>query len=404
MKTEKRIIPVSSGKGGVGKTTFALNYALGLSQHAPTVLIDLDMGTSSIRHALDVPVQHDLYHFFKQARPLRDCVTRLPPRLDPFGRFRNFGFVAAPRHMIDEITNFQRPRRDQLIDAINALDARYVVLDLKAGLDGSVIDFLPYSNSGILLFTPHLRSATVAASDIVKAILFRKLRSIFEPGSSLYQVVKGIAEGEVNELLDQAEDSYDARVPNLDGFAERLHLRLGDHPVVKLVANTIQFFRVHYVLNKFNGVAESYETAVRPFVQNLVENVSAQLTIVNLGWVISHHDIERASIQRLPILVGKEPGDRATAEAFSRLASQYLPAKPKVSLRARVDPTRFLEAELETLTRMQQDLRGAGYEDNFRYIVARSLHVLASRRTADLGDNQIFKRFEFERVLAQRGR
>ena len=49
-------------------------------------------------------------------------------------------------------------------------------------------------------------------------------------------------------------------------------------------------------------------------------------------------------------------------------------------------------------------LRGAGYEDNFRYIVARSLHVLASRRTADLGDNQIFKRFEFERVLAQRGR
>ena len=70
-RVERRIIPISSGKGGVGKTTVALNYALCLSRHGRTVLIDLDTGTSSIRSCLDTPVERDLYHFFKTgAQPL----------------------------------------------------------------------------------------------------------------------------------------------------------------------------------------------------------------------------------------------------------------------------------------------------------------------------------------------
>src|SRR4029079_1897053 len=135
----------------------------------------------------------------------------------------DFGFIAAPKHFIDEITNFRRANREKLIDAINALDVPYVVLDMKAGLDANVIGFLPYSNSGILVFTPHLEAATIAASDIVKAILFRKLRSIFAPRSSLYGVAPGLKPRAMRELIDEAEDTYDPRVGNLDDFALKLH-------------------------------------------------------------------------------------------------------------------------------------------------------------------------------------
>ncbi len=404
MKSEKRIIPISSGKGGVGKSTFALNYALGLAEHGPTVLIDLDMGTSSVRHAIDCPVPYDLYHFFRKDRALADCVTTLPARLDPAGRFRNFGFVAAPKHLIEDITNMRRPRREKLIDAINALDVRFVVLDIKAGLDSNVIGFLPYSNSGVLVFTPHLQSATMAAADIVKAILFRKLRSIFAPESSLYQVVKGLSADGVNALIDAAEDPYENEVQNLDAFIDILHDRLGDHPIVRLVTNTVHYFRVAYVLNMFDGVEQSYETAVRPFVENLVESVSSHLTVVNLGWVMAHPDVQKANARRVPILLGKEANAGKGLGELTRLASQYLTGKARPPVRAKADAGRYLQAELEILTRMSNDLAGASIEDNIQYVVARTLHVLSSRRLSDLGDNQIFKRFEFERVLAQRGR
>src|SRR5215210_3401861 len=135
----KRIIPISSGKGGVGKTTFAINFSLALSKRGRTVLVDLDTGTSAIRNAIDVPIEKDLYHFFRRNEPLDHCVTRLDARMDNEGRYPNFGFIAGPLHLIDEITNFGAGHKARLIEAINGLDADYVILDMRAGLDSNVI-------------------------------------------------------------------------------------------------------------------------------------------------------------------------------------------------------------------------------------------------------------------------
>ena len=164
--------------------------------------------------------------------------------------------MAGPLHLIEEITNFGPEKKARLSAAINELPADYVVLDMKAGLDANVVDFLPWSNSGILVFTPHLPSATLAASDIVKAILFRKLRIVFSPSSPFYEQVKDPRTTTllVNELLDEVEDVYEDGLPNLDAFLVDLAAALGPHPVLDQVARTVEYFRVHYVLNSFNGV------------------------------------------------------------------------------------------------------------------------------------------------------
>jgi MinD-like ATPase involved in chromosome partitioning or flagellar assembly len=413
LKYTRRIIPVSSGKGGVGKTTFALNYALSLARHGRTVLVDLDTGTSSVRSCLDTPVQYDLYHFFKKGHALKDCVTTLSQRLDPEGQFRDFGFVAGPRHMIEDITNFDRTRRNQLIDAINTLDADFIVLDLKAGLDENVIAFLPFSNSGILVFTPHLPAATLAASDIVKAILFRKLRGLFAPGSHLYGDLRGMTPRFVNDLLDRVEDVYDESVQNLDAFVDDLRHALGEHPVVKLVADAVDSFVVHYVLNLFNGVSDSFDTAVKPFLTNLEEHVSGQLTIFNLGWVVAHAEIARAAQQRVPALLYREPKPPSAAPApksvkleLDKLATHYLGTRytgqraTSVAREAqRPSTSPYLDAQLETLQRMFEGLQTAGYRDNFRYIAHRSLHILSSRRIADFGATRIFKDDELRQAF-----
>lgn len=408
----KRIIPVSSGKGGVGKTTFAVNFSLALAEHGRTVLVDLDTGTSAIRNAIDTPVDRDLYHFFRRGESLNHCVTQLDSKLDPTGRYKNFGFVAGPLHLIEEITNFGPSHKSRLIEGINSLDADYVILDMRAGLDSNVIDFLPFSNSGILIFTPHLPAATLAASDIVKAILFRKLRLIFNKQSPFFETVAGRLDfwKLINDLIDRVEDVYDSSVANLDIFSDDLAENLGDHPITRTVQQAIDEFRVHYVLNLFNGVEDSFQTAIRPFMENLTQNVSSRCGVTNLGWVTQSDAIHRANCNRMPALLlpsveSKTRVDRVARELEDLRVTAIGIDPPKK--KSEVRPSRpapagegdSLSRQLDVLKLMFDQKRNDDYFANFDYISQRALFTMKTRRPNEFGDTRIYPPDEMLQAL-----
>jgi len=405
----KRIIPVASGKGGVGKTTFAVNFALALARHAPTILVDLDTATSSVRGAIDVPVARDLYHFHRR-------------RLDPGGQFGAFGFVAGPRHYLEEIANLDSGLRRRLAAEINALPCEYVVVDLRAGVDHNVLDFLPFTNSGVLVFTPQLPQATAAAADIVKAIVFRSLRGIFAAESAVWGLpeLRGTRDLVV-ELLDRAEDSYDESVPNLDAMLRELGELAGRLPIVEALGSLLSDFRVHYVLNQFDGVDAGHEHAVEPFVRNLAENVTPRLDLTQLGWIVRNDALHRANCSGHPYLAEEETRaaakpkaasspDRVMAElealrssvlGVERRAARRVAAKREESAEAGVDA--LLGEQLESLRTMFSDRRKDDVRENFSYCVFRALNLMQPPRLpTEFGMTQIAPPEQLVRWLLRR--
>ena len=408
----KRIIPISSGKGGVGKTSFAINLSLCLARHGRTVLVDLDTGTSSIRTVIEASIDKDLYHFFKKGEPLKHCIMPLPKAMDPAGAYGNFGFIAAPRHMIHSIANMDASFRHHLIDALNGLDADYVVLDLRAGLDPMVTEFLPMSNTGILVFTPGHPAATLAAAEIVKAILFRKLREVFHVGSPIYRRFQHpeLRPEIINNMIDRAEDVYQEGMANLDDFLAAMGERMPDHPLSLMLTDMIESFRVYYVLNRFDGVESSFQTAVAPFLESVHKNISTRPSVSNLGWIIESRRYHQANADGVPFLLQqhnlrfrrdnrprkpKAPTlDQRLEQLYtlSGLRKEKTPRQSKPAARTVSERGRnALENQLHAMEALFNVKAKENEVQNFEYILSCIRYLLKNRRISDFGDTRILK-------------
>jgi len=302
-----KIIPVASGKGGVGKTTFCLNLALSISRYGRTVLIDLDPGTSSLRSFLDMPVKKDIYHFLKKNIPIDECITPLNKSLDPEGLFKNFFFIASPKNFVHDIVNFSDSIKARLIQGINSIRADYVIIDNKAGLDTNVMDFLPVTNTGILIFTPKMKAATITAAEMVRAALFRICQTLLTQQRFNFSIYSSEDRPDnlkvITSIKEKIDETYENDGESFEDFLVKLNKKFKKNVMIRIIRQFIEDYRVYFILNQFDSVQESADRIIKPFVEKIYASISSKISITNLGWLIEDREIKKSAEYGLPYLL-----------------------------------------------------------------------------------------------------
>lgn len=150
-----RVITVTSGKGGVGKSSIAVNLAIALSRLGKrVVIIDADFGLANIEVMLGIRPTYNLADLMFRGKNLSDIITPGP---------ENIGFISGGSG-IQELTNLSKDQIIYLIRKLVELDqtADIVIIDTGAGIADSVLEFVAASSEILLVATPEPTSITDA--------------------------------------------------------------------------------------------------------------------------------------------------------------------------------------------------------------------------------------------------
>ncbi len=148
MKTnEPRIIAVSSGKGGVGKTNFVANMALHFAGLNKKVLImDADLGLSNIDVLLGITPHYNLKHVLNGSKSMKEIIADGP-----------MGIKIIPASSgVRELTRLTDMQRLKLLSELEHFDipVDVVIIDTGAGISDNVLFFCSSAQETIVVVTP----------------------------------------------------------------------------------------------------------------------------------------------------------------------------------------------------------------------------------------------------------
>jgi flagellar biosynthesis protein FlhG len=239
-----KIVPVASGKGGVGKSLLAANIALALGQAGHrVVLADLDLGGSNLHLILGTPAMPASIGTFLSGRSgsFEDIVFPTD--------YENVSFIPGDSE-IPGLANLSASQKSRLNKQLKKLEADYLVLDLGAGTYNTIIDFFLLSSHGIIVTSP-TPTATVNAYLFLKNASFRILYSSVKrksPGAEYLKSLKeqGGALGRVylpqlvEKLREIDPESYHSFAKSYAHFRPRLVLNMLEDPKDAEKANRLR--------------------------------------------------------------------------------------------------------------------------------------------------------------------
>lgn len=160
-EVKTRTIAVTSGKGGVGKSTLAVSLAISLAHQGSSVtLLDADLGLANINVILGIIPKFNLYHVIKGKKKLKDIVIDIPEGIK----------IIAGASGFHQLANLDSKQIGDFIKSVSELDKDdYMIVDTGAGVSQNVLRFVIAADDILVVTTPE-PTAITDAYGIIKSI------------------------------------------------------------------------------------------------------------------------------------------------------------------------------------------------------------------------------------------
>jgi len=156
-----RVITISSGKGGVGKTNIAINLAIAFSDIGRKVVVmDADLGLANVNVILGIIPKFNLYHVIKKQKKIRDIIVDTQYGIQ----------IVAGASGFSQLANLDEEERSSFVEGLKDLAyADIIIIDTGAGVSQNVLSFLRAADEAIIITTPE-PTAITDAYGIIKSI------------------------------------------------------------------------------------------------------------------------------------------------------------------------------------------------------------------------------------------
>jgi flagellar biosynthesis protein FlhG len=225
IKPMGKVVAITSGKGGVGKTFVSANLAAALGKRGNRVLvIDADLGLANLDVVLNLYPKVTLHDVFTGKAKLEDAVIRAPG---------GFSVLLAGSGLV-EYSRLSAEVRDDFLRIMNRLTPNFdiVLLDTGAGISDVVLFAVSLASEVLVVATPEPTSLTDAYATI-------KVLAAQQKRQTIRLVVNQAARlGDGRAITTQLQQVLDRFVPSEPGRQLRL-VHMGDIPADPQVRQAI---------------------------------------------------------------------------------------------------------------------------------------------------------------------
>ena len=156
-----RIIAITSGKGGVGKSNLSVNMAIAYAQQGKKVtLIDGDLGMANVNVLMNIVPQYNLMHVINKQKTMQEIINETE-----FG----IKFIAGANGF-SKIANLTVDELDYFAKQFSMLgNSDIIIIDTGAGIANNVLQFVAAADEVYVVTTPE-PTAITDAYGIIKII------------------------------------------------------------------------------------------------------------------------------------------------------------------------------------------------------------------------------------------